>query len=140
MVNDTARLCGDTLDEVLRDRARESPDRELFVFLDDREDETERLTYRGLLDRSRAVAEQLIGETSPGDRILLLYESSLEYIEAFFGCLLAGRVAVPVYPPDPNRLEQTLPRLLHIVDDAEPAAVATTARVRQMAEGLMADQ
>lgn len=40
---------------------------------------------------------------------LILYPPSLEYIGAFFGCLYAGVIAVPAYPPDPSRLQRTLP-------------------------------
>ena len=38
-----------------------------------------------------------------GERALLLYPAGLEFIAAFFGCLYAGVVAVPVYPPRRNR-------------------------------------
>ena len=32
--------------------------------------------------------------------------AGLDYIAAFFGCLLGGFVAVPAYPPDPSRLKR----------------------------------
>ncbi len=52
--------------------------------------------------------------------ILLLYPPGLEFVEAFFGCLYAGCVAVPAYPPKANR---SFGRLRAIVHDARPAAV-----------------
>ena len=39
----------------------------------------------------------------PGERVLLLYPPGLEYVAALFGCLYAGAVAVPAYPPRFNR-------------------------------------
>jgi acyl-CoA synthetase (AMP-forming)/AMP-acid ligase II len=35
----------------------------------------------------------------PGDRVLLIMPTSLELVAAFFGCLYAGAIAVPVNPP-----------------------------------------
>src|SRR6185369_14635948 len=55
--------------------------------------------------------------------VLLLYPPGLEYIAAFFGCLYAGAVAVPVYPPTSER---SLPRLWSIVKDACPRVALTT--------------
>lgn len=129
-----------TLNEILRRRVSEWPDKQLFRFLEDGEGEGSELTYQQLDDRSRAIASKIRAETEPGDRILLLYDSGLEYITAFFGCIYAGRIAVPVYPPNPNKLQRTLPRLMHIVRDAEPAAVATTSTIKGLAGGLLENE
>src|SRR5206468_9906793 len=53
----------------------------------------------------------------------------LEYIAAFFGCLYAGAIAVPAYPPHPVRLERSLPRLRAIVCDARPLVALTTSAI-----------
>ena len=58
-----------------------------------------------------------------GERALLLYPAGLEFIAAFFGCLYAGVVAVPVYPPRRNR---SLNRIQAIADDAEAQVALTT--------------
>ena len=50
----------------------------------------------------------------------------LDFIAAFFGCLYAGVVAVPAYPPRRNR---SLARIQAIVDDAEAKVALTTAPV-----------
>ncbi|WP_280523968.1 hypothetical protein [Enhygromyxa salina] len=39
---------------------------------------------------------------SPGDRALLVYPPSLEFALAFGGCLWAGLLPVPTYPPQPG--------------------------------------
>ena len=62
----------------------------------------------------------------PGRRALLLYPPGLEFIAAFFGCLYAGVVAVPVYPPRRNR---SMNRIQAIADDAEAQVALTTEQV-----------
>ncbi len=51
---------------------------------------------------------------------MLLCPPGLDYVAAFFGCLYAGVVAVPVYPP---RRARGLDRLHAVVADARAAAV-----------------
>jgi acyl-CoA synthetase (AMP-forming)/AMP-acid ligase II len=43
-----------------------------------------------------------------GDRVLLVYLPSLHFIVAFFACLKAGMIAVPVFPPDPRKKKNDL--------------------------------
>jgi amino acid adenylation domain-containing protein/thioester reductase-like protein len=57
-----------------------------------------------------------------GERILLLLDPGVDYILAYLGCLYAGAVAVPAYPPDTTRLERTLPRIQAIARDADVKA------------------
>lgn len=49
--------------------------------------------------------------------------AGLEFIKAMWGCLFAGIVAVPVCPPDPTRLQHTLPHFNRIVDDCGAVAI-----------------
>jgi thioester reductase-like protein len=88
--------------------------------------------------RARAVAARLVDLGMTGERALLLFPPGLDFIAGFFGCLYAGVVAVPAYPPDPTRLAATLPRLSAIVRDARPAVVLTTTAVQALADGLAA--
>jgi len=58
------------------------------------------LTYRDLWERASRAASGLaaIG-LRPGDAAALMLPTSLDYLVAFFGILLAGGVPVPIYPP-----------------------------------------
>ncbi|HWB13497.1 MAG TPA: amino acid adenylation domain-containing protein [Pirellulales bacterium] len=105
-----------TLVDVLRWRASEHPQSLACTFLPDGEDREERLCYGELDRRARSIAAALAG--AAGGRALLVYDSGLDYIAAIYGCLYAGVTAVPVYPPDPFRIDRTLPRLCSIVADA----------------------
>ncbi|HSN85622.1 MAG TPA: AMP-binding protein, partial [Thermoanaerobaculia bacterium] len=116
-----------SLPALLHRRATEWPEREAFVFLADGEEEGARLTWAELEDRARAIALELRASLAPGDRALLLYPPGLEFIAAFFGCLYAGVVAVPAYPPRLNDRAQT--RLRAMARDAEPRAALTTSTI-----------
>ena len=55
-------------------------------------------------DEVRARASQLAGElvalgVRPGERVALVLPTGAEFMDAFFGTLLAGAVPVPLYPP-----------------------------------------
>ncbi|WP_250121428.1 fatty acyl-AMP ligase [Chroococcidiopsis sp. CCMEE 29] len=115
-----------TLVELLRTRGQNQPKQTAFTFLQDGETESDSLTYQELDRLSRAIAAQLQSSTVPGERALLLFPPGLEYISAFFGCLYAGVVAVPAYPPRPNR---SLARLQTIVADAQASVALTTTSI-----------
>ena len=109
---------------ILWQRAQNQPDRSAYIFLQNGETESERLTYGELDRQARAIASHL--QQWRGERALLLYPSGLEFITAFFGCLYAGVIAVPVYPP---RRSQKLSRLLSIVNDAQGQLALTTTSI-----------
>jgi len=104
-----------TLIDLLHQRSAATPDRLAFTFLSDGEQEGARVSYRELDRQARAIAALLCEHGSAGERVLLLYPPGLDYIAAFFGCLYAGMVAVPAFPPRPNR---PMPRLEGMVVDA----------------------
>ncbi|MFD9907510.1 AMP-binding protein [Streptomyces sp. NPDC059063] len=120
-----------TLVDILRWRACERPERRTCTFLVDGERREESVTDGELDARARAVACALRERGLRGERVLLLHPPGIELITALFGCLYAGAVAVPAYPPDPGRLDRTLPRLLSMVDDARPGALLTTSELAE---------
>ncbi len=114
-----------TLIELLRYRAFSQPDKIAYTFLQD--DDAVDLTYAELDRQAQTVAAYLqTTQKASKERVLLLYPPGLEYIAAFFGCLYAGAIAVPAYPPRPNR---SLYRLQSIVADAEASIVLTNTKV-----------
>jgi acyl-CoA synthetase (AMP-forming)/AMP-acid ligase II len=114
-----------TLLDLLRWRASSQSERRAYTFLLDGETEEVHITYGELDRRARAIGALLQQHIAPGDRALLLYPPGLDYIAAFFGCMYAAIIAVPVYPPNPARPARTLPRLHDITLDACPAAILT---------------
>ena len=115
-----------TLIDLLRWRALQQPERCAYKFLADGETLTSELSY-GELDRQAcAIATRLESLGASGDRVLLLYPPGLEFIAGFFGCLYAGSIAIPAYPPRPNR---SMSRIQAIVADAQPTTILTTTAI-----------
>ena len=112
-----------TLVDVLRFRAMFQGARRAFTFLHDGETEGESLTYAELDERARAIAVSLQKLTRPNETVLLLFPQGLEFLVAFFGCLYAGRIAVPAGLPKSHRPD---PRIAAIAVDAGASVALTT--------------
>lgn len=123
--------------EVFRRRATEQPHRVAFTFLGAPDVAPLDCTYAQLDHKARAVAARLQRACAPGERALLMYETGLDYIAALAGCLYAGVVAVPVYPPDPLRAARTFPRLEAIIRDAEATVLLGTANDLAWADTML---
>ncbi|MGB8192923.1 MAG: AMP-binding protein, partial [Chitinophagaceae bacterium] len=114
-----------SLAEILYHRSLQHPHRIAYTFLlDDHTEES--LTCRELHERALSTAHQLLKQARPGDRALLLYHPGLEFIVAFMGCLYAGMVAVPAYPPQSPRY---LSRIVAIMNNAGAKLALTTENV-----------
>ncbi|WP_437290235.1 amino acid adenylation domain-containing protein [Sorangium sp. So ce406] len=127
-----------TLVDLLRSRAEAQGDALAFRFLTtgDVDGGAEEWTYRDLHARATAIAASLQAAGGAGERALLLYAPGLDFIAAFMGCVYAGVVAVPTYPPNPAQMDRTLPRLRAIARDAGARFVLSTAQIAFMAEAL----
>jgi natural product biosynthesis luciferase-like monooxygenase protein len=112
-----------TLVDLLRYRSLHHPAQLAFTFLQDGETESSSLTYQELDRSARVIATQLQSLGASGSLALLLYPPGLEFIAGFFGCLYAGTVAIPAYPP---RRNQNMSRLQAIVASSQAAVALTT--------------
>ena len=105
-----------------------------FIYLVDGETQQVHLTYEELDRKARAIAAWLesldLGANGRCCSIRPGWISS----PAFFGCLYAGVVAVPVYPPRRNR---SLARIQAIADDAQAKVALTTDTVLERIEPLI---
>ena len=117
-----------TLVALLEKRAKEMPDSICYKFLKNGQDFEASLTCMQLQQRACAIAVKLQAHQAYGARVLILIPQSLGYIEAYFGCLYAGAVAVPVYPPRNNR---HLERLTHIIKDCQAEFILTTQSIKK---------
>lgn len=110
-----------TLVDLLRFRAERYRDKVAFSFSYNGDDEDRsRLTYRELDTKARAIASSLQQQGAAGQRVLVLCRPGLDCIPAFFGCVYAGAIAVPVH-------ERLAPRLTSVVPDAQAGfALATS--------------
>src|SRR4029434_10995907 len=111
-----------TLVETLRQRAAEQPDDLIYIFLADGETAAESLTYRELDREARAIGRLLQASGANDHPVLLVYPPGLRFIGAFFGCLYAGAIPTPAYPPASNK---NALRLQSIIADSQPLAGLT---------------
>ncbi|MFT5375678.1 MAG: acyl transferase domain-containing protein/acyl-CoA synthetase (AMP-forming)/AMP-acid ligase II [Candidatus Latescibacterota bacterium] len=125
----------ETLVDALRCRARQFPHKLAYAFLSNGEVGGEvALSFAELDERVRATAAHLQSITEPGARVLLLYPQGIEYVIAFFSCLYAGVIGVPVFPP---RGKSTDLRIQAIADDAQVGVALTTERVLENSMGRL---
>jgi len=126
----------ESITDVLRRRAVEHPSRRAFTFLGDGEKELAVMTFADLDRMAASRARLLLRVAHPGERALLLYPSGLEFICGLLACLYAGVIAVPAYPPRPNRLESRVHRVLA---DALATLALTTKALKNSVERQLAD-
>lgn len=122
--------------DLLRHRALHQGSDRGFTFLVDGEDEEVTLSYAQLDRRARAIGAILQSMDLAGERALLLYPAGLDFVAAFFGCLYAGVVAVPGYPPRRNR---NMNRIEAIANDASAKIALTTQGVLERIEPVIAE-
>ncbi len=118
-----------TLAQALQRRAVLAPDQVALRFLAEEQAQSVVLSYRDLDLRARTIAAALQANARQGDRAVLLFPSGPDYVAAFFGCLYAGVIAVPAYPPESTRRHHQ-ERLISILADAEPRLLLTSAGLR----------
>jgi hypothetical protein len=120
--------------DLLRHRASHQPQDVAFYWLADGENEEVSWTYAELDRRARAIGGWLQSLKLQGERALLLYPAGLDFVAAFFGCVYAGVVAVPAYPPRKNR---SLERIEAIAGDADAKVALTTEEVLGRVQGVL---
>jgi acyl-CoA synthetase (AMP-forming)/AMP-acid ligase II len=108
---------------LLARRADSEPDKRAYAFLSDRGEETAALTFRELHDAAYALAAQIAGIAQPGDRALLVFPPGLEFLIAFFGCLIARVIAVPMMMPRRNSARDSSAAIL---SNCEPVLALTS--------------
>jgi len=108
---------------VLARRAAEQADDRAYVFVSDRGTEEAALTFRQLHDAASALAARLSAAARPGDRAILVFPPGLEFLVAFFGCLMAGIIAVPMMMPRRNSARDASAAILA---NCTPALALTT--------------
>src|SRR5262245_42105509 len=98
---------------LLRHRAAAQGQQTGYLFLrdNDREKESDHISYAQLEQKARAIAAALQSSGEPGQRVLLLHQPGVHFVTGFYGCLYAGAIAVTTYPAHRGRVKQALPRI-----------------------------
>lgn len=116
------------LPEILTRQATQLGDRMAFTVLSDGGEPSDTISYAELARRSQSLAAKLLQHGFAGQQALLLYPAGIDFLIGFFGCLLAGVVAVPAPPPESNRQKRSGQRLRSILDDCH-ATIALTSSI-----------
>jgi acyl-CoA synthetase (AMP-forming)/AMP-acid ligase II len=123
-----------TIIDFLKDRATRNANDLVFRFMDNGELDgpiTE-WTFSELYHRSVGVAEDLVEQGLKGSSVLLAFPPGLDFVKAFFGCLLAQVRAVPVPLPNPHS-KNPLGRILNTARACGAATVLTNQQLAEMA-------
>jgi 8-amino-7-oxononanoate synthase len=123
-----------TLVHLARHRASHLAAATAFTFLADGENDEQNLSFSELDRRARRIGAWLQSHNLAGERAMLLFPAGLDFIASFFGCLYAGVVAVPAYPP---RMNRSLERIQAIAADAEAKVALTTQNVLERIQPLL---
>src|ERR1044071_2785578 len=111
------------LNELLLWRTEHNSGQPVLTFLQNGEKDEVTWNYEELARRAWSIAALWQSSGSSGETVLLLYPPGPDFIAAFWGCLGAGAIAVPVYPPRSNR---NLLRLKSVIHDSQALTVLST--------------
>jgi len=112
-----------TIIEYLHHHVTVNPDEVAFSFLPSKTEPLAELTNRELWFAALSVANFIKSKTKAGDKVILLYSPNVDYVVAFYGCLLAQVIAVPAVLPRNNAAQ-----IIDIVNKCQPVLALTTLR------------
>ncbi len=120
--------------EVLRHHAQIEPDRVQIHLLE--EDSGRDITYGQLLETASRVAAGLLeAGLRRNDTVAIMLPTCADFFYAFFGVMLAGGVAVPIYPPArADKIEEYVRRQVLILKNAEVRFLISFDRVRAVSQ------
>src|SRR5579864_1846812 len=104
------------------------PHRLLYSYIDVNGNPVGGYSYESFVHRTKVIAGHLRKEHGfkSQDRLLLAYPPGLEMICAFFGCVRAGLIPVPVYPPSSRGFQGALYKMVHIAKDCQASGILTS--------------
>jgi amino acid adenylation domain-containing protein len=119
----------------LRRQAEEHPHSKAFSLLAGQGKGLESITYSDLDQKASRVAGLLSESTKLNDRVLVTNPHGLEFIVALFGCMYAGRTAVPAFPPRGSR---GINRIRRIAVDSEAKVILGNSDKRESGQTSIA--
>jgi fatty-acyl-CoA synthase len=125
-----------TLIEVLRKHAEVDPDRVQAHVLEGNSGED--ISYGKLVAMASDVAAGLVSRgLRRNETVAIMLPTSPQFFYAFFGVMLAGGIAVPIYPPArPDKIEEYVRRQVEILRNAEVRFLISFEPARRVSELL----
>jgi len=117
-----------TVLDILSERAATKGEEEAYVFLKDTEGlcVEQRISFAELEIHARKLAAYLLTFVSPGDRVIMCYQPGLAFVQAFYACLYAGIVAVPLSLPQKARQPR---KIFKVIETCGAKLVLTSAKL-----------
>ncbi|MCW8205654.1 AMP-binding protein [Verminephrobacter aporrectodeae subsp. tuberculatae] len=106
-----------TLQEVIGHHAEQRGELVLYRELDSRGQELSDITFAEFHRRTQSVARYLLNQGDIGQSIILLFPPGIEFMVAFAGVVLAGKIAVPTARLGAVGFKRSLPRLQRIAQN-----------------------
>lgn len=127
------RHASSTLAEMLVRHAERTPNAAAYSFVPEDDFElAEHVDFAELHFACSAVAHTLESVSARGDRVLVCCPAGQTFVTAFLGCLLAGRIAVPV---DATPSDRQLASLATITEDCRPTvAIAPVDQIGRLTD------
>ena len=125
-----------TVSEVLRRQTERDPARLHIHLLD--QDRGQDISYGQLYASASRIAAGLAASgLRRGETVAIMLPTGEDFFSSFLGVMLAGGIAVPVYPPArPNQLETYIERQTRILKNAQVRFLISFERVRAVANVL----
>lgn len=118
MKKDDGMVPGTVID-LLVQRAAQDPQRLAYRYVD-RRGQVRESSRAQLLGAARHIAGQLASMGAAGQRVLLACNDAAHFVPGFYGCLMAGAVAVPAPAGASRRLTE---RTALLAGDSQPVAL-----------------
>ena len=112
--------------DILLNQSVKKPDSIAYTYLEDGENIEINISFSHLCEEAKKIAAYLQSVCKKGDRVLLFFPHGIDFIKAYFGCLFAGVIAVPSYPPKMNR---SIERLNAILKNCEARVILSNATI-----------
>ncbi|KAI4114403.1 MAG: hypothetical protein LQ345_004807 [Seirophora villosa] len=113
-----------------------------YCTIDGRGREGKGVTWKKFDTRVAAVAYflQSKAKVRAGDRLILMYTHSEDFVYAVHACFCLGITAIPMAPLDQNRLNEDAPALLHMISDFHIKAILVNAEVDHLLKQKIVSQ
>ncbi|MEL6635519.1 MAG: AMP-binding protein [Bacteroidota bacterium] len=121
---------------LLNHRASTQPEQLAYAFYNSKGEVVKEHHHASLARSAQQWAALIRSRVAPRERVILMFPAGLEFIEAFIGCLYAGAVPVPAYPPRKNA---NALRIASIVQDAQIRLALTTPNEAQKLAKMQED-
>lgn len=129
----TTAVTVSNLADVLRHRADLQGEAVAALYLGDGGDVKDQVSFGALDLQARAIGARLQGLGAAGECVVLVYTPGLQFLSAFFGCLYANAIPVPLPLPHSKGTVAQFPAIVADLDARILMTTATTmARLRRL--------